>query len=163
MDTNNLPQWSFGDRIRKIRRDRHMTQDQFAARIGTKGPTLDAWEQGRNRPKDVVELAQTIEAEFGVPAAWTLGVLSGRRATDDPDARAPDPARRVVSSAGDSDRPPSRHRMTPRLPPRLRLRLAAERAMRLPVDVQMPVGSSADRALSGPDNADHAGDLRAED
>lgn len=61
----------------------------MAERLGIRTQTLDAWEQGRNRPKDVVELAESVEREFGVPAAWVLGVLSGRRATDrDPSARA---------------------------------------------------------------------------
>src|SRR5438067_254491 len=86
---NNLPEWNLADRIRKIRRDHHLTQEAMAQRLGTKAVTLAAWEESRNRPKDVVGLAQTIEREFGVPAAWTLGVLQGRRSSDvDPLSRA---------------------------------------------------------------------------
>lgn len=85
----NIPEWTLADRLRKIRRDRHLTQEEMAARLGTKAVTLSAWEEGRNRPKDVVELAHTIERELGVPAAWTLGVLHGRRSSDrDPLSRA---------------------------------------------------------------------------
>ena len=85
----NLPEWSLADRLRKIRRDRRLTQDEMAQRLGTKAVTWASWEEGRNRPKDVVHLAQPIEDEFGVPAAWTLGVLHGRRASDqDPLSRA---------------------------------------------------------------------------
>jgi transcriptional regulator with XRE-family HTH domain len=73
----NLPEWSLADRLRKIRRDRHMTQDEMAHRLGIKPVTYSAWEAGRNRPEDVVQLASLIESRFGVPAAWTLGVLPG--------------------------------------------------------------------------------------
>jgi transcriptional regulator with XRE-family HTH domain len=71
-----LPEWSLADRLRKIRRDRHMTQEEFAHELGVKAVTLAAWESGRNRPDDVLELAVAIERRFGVPAAWTLGVLN---------------------------------------------------------------------------------------
>ena len=81
-DMMNMPEWSLADRLRKIRRDRHLTQEEMAQRIGTKAVTLAAWEEGRNRPKDVVGLAQTIEVQFDVPASWVLGVLGGRRSTD---------------------------------------------------------------------------------
>ena len=73
---SDVPQWTLADRLRKIRRDRHLTQEQIAREIGVKGVTWSAWEAGRTRPHDVVELAGLIERRFGVPAAWTLGVLS---------------------------------------------------------------------------------------
>ena len=75
-NASSLPQWTLADRLRKIRRDRHMTQDEFADVLGVKAVTLSAWEAGRTRPHDVVELAGEIERRFGVPAAWTLGVLT---------------------------------------------------------------------------------------
>lgn len=70
-----LPQWTLADRLRKIRRDRHLTQGRMAAALGVKSVTYGAWEAGRNRPDDVVAVARHIEELFGVPAAWTLGVL----------------------------------------------------------------------------------------
>lgn len=86
----SVPQWSLSDRLRKIRRDRHLTQEQIAHTLGVNPPTWSAWESGRTRPHDVVELASAIERAYGVPAAWVLGVLGdvpaqrnyGRRATD---------------------------------------------------------------------------------
>lgn len=94
-----LPEWTLADRLRKIRRDRHLTQEQMAQALGIKAVTWAAWESGRNRPEDVVQLANAIERELGIPAAWTLGILAnaparpcrtgeggsagwGRRATD---------------------------------------------------------------------------------
>lgn len=71
-----IPQWTLADRLRKIRRDRHLTQEQMADALGIKAVTWSAWESGRTRPHDVVELAGHIERVFGVPAAWTLGVLT---------------------------------------------------------------------------------------
>lgn len=73
--SGNVPQWDLADRLRKIRRDRHLTQEQMADRLGVKAVTLSAWEAGRTRPQDVIELAGIIQREFGVPAAWTLGVM----------------------------------------------------------------------------------------
>jgi transcriptional regulator with XRE-family HTH domain len=72
---DGLPTWSFADRLRKIRRDRHLTQEQIAREIGVKAVTWASWEANRNRPGDVVEVAARIERRYGVPAAWTLGVL----------------------------------------------------------------------------------------
>lgn len=91
---SQLPEWSLADRLRKIRRDRHLTQDEIAHQLGIKPTVWSAWEAGRNRPGDVIGLATIIETRYGVPAAWTLGVLPGahvevpaqreygRRATD---------------------------------------------------------------------------------
>lgn len=73
-----VPQWSLADRLRKIRRDSHMSQDDFAHTLGVKPTTYAAWEVGRNSPERILELAQTIEDAFDVPAAWTLGLLDNR-------------------------------------------------------------------------------------
>jgi len=73
----NVPQWQLSDRLRKIRRDRHLTQDEIAQALGVKPVTWSAWEAGRTRPHDVVELAVAIENTYGIPASWTLGVLTG--------------------------------------------------------------------------------------
>lgn len=78
-----LPQWSLADRLRKIRRDRHLTQEEIAHSLGIKSVTWSSWEAGRNRPEDVLQLAQAIEEVYDVPAAWTLGVLYGRRSGDE--------------------------------------------------------------------------------
>jgi transcriptional regulator with XRE-family HTH domain len=72
-----LPTWSLGDRLRKIRRDRRLTQEEIAHELGIKPVSWAAWEAGRTHPRDVVELAASIERRYGVPAGWTLGILGG--------------------------------------------------------------------------------------
>jgi transcriptional regulator with XRE-family HTH domain len=68
------PQWSLGDRLRKVRRELQWSQEELANAIGVKPTTLGAWESGRNSPDDPVYLARKIEIITGVPAAWLLGV-----------------------------------------------------------------------------------------
>lgn len=79
-----IPAWSLADRLRKIRRDSHLSQEDFAHALGVKPTTYAAWEIGRNQPERILELAGLIEEAFDVPAAWTLGLLDrpSRRVTD---------------------------------------------------------------------------------
>lgn len=84
-----MPEWTLADRLRKIRRDRHLTQEQIADILGIKSVTFASWEAGRTRPHDVVALAGLIETRFGVPAAWTLGIINPTSNTDP--GEAPDP------------------------------------------------------------------------
>lgn len=74
---SSVPEWNLADRLRKIRRDRHLTQEQIAVELGYKAVTWSAWEADRTHPHDVLDLAVRIERRYGVPAAWTLGVLGG--------------------------------------------------------------------------------------
>ena len=85
----SVPEWNLADRLRKIRRDRHMTQEQIAAELGIKAVTWSSWEADRTHPQDVLGLAVAIERRFGVPASWTLGILGGvdRRRGTAPDQR----------------------------------------------------------------------------
>ena len=83
-----LPQWTLADRLRKIRRDRHLTQHEIAEQLGYKDVTWSAWESGHNRPQDVLDVAVKIERRYGVPAAWTLGIL-GSAERRQPDRRPP--------------------------------------------------------------------------
>ena len=71
------PAWTTGDRIRKARTIAGMTQDEFAAHIGTKEGTLAAWETDRSLPRNIVAVAKRIEALTGIPAAWTLDLDQG--------------------------------------------------------------------------------------
>lgn len=67
--------WTFGDRIRKIRRTLNIPQGEFADAIGRKRESLSTWESGRvDGPRDVVAVAKRIELAYGVPATWTLGL-----------------------------------------------------------------------------------------
>ncbi len=72
--TYQIPQWTLGDRLRRIRRDVRLSQHDFAARIGVGPKAYAAWEADKNRPGDVVAVAQRVQLAFGVPAHWTLGI-----------------------------------------------------------------------------------------
>jgi transcriptional regulator with XRE-family HTH domain len=88
------PQWSLGDRIRKIRHEMGLGQVEFAAKIGVTRAALGSWESGYAAgPRDVVSLAKRIELLSGVPAEWVLGLHDGSppvRGADTTDAAAPD-------------------------------------------------------------------------
>lgn len=71
-----MPRWTFGDRLRKIRTEYSLlNQDQIARALGVGGPRYEAWESGRNtpRPEIMVEVATKLEALTDVPAWWILG------------------------------------------------------------------------------------------
>lgn len=70
-------QWTWGDRIRKIRRAARLSQRDFADALGMKSATIAAWEASESLepPRGGVAAAKRIELMFpGVPAAWTLGL-----------------------------------------------------------------------------------------
>ena len=54
-----VPQWTFGDRIRKIRRHLGMTQGEFAQSIDRGPKSIAAWELGTNTPPDAVAVAKS--------------------------------------------------------------------------------------------------------
>jgi len=68
-----VPEWTFGERVRKIRREAGLSQVEFAARLGVGDRAVASWESGRSKPGDIVEVAKVIRREFGVPTSWTLG------------------------------------------------------------------------------------------
>lgn len=69
-----IPEWTFGDRVRKVRRNAGVTQAEFAARLGVGAKAASAWESFDRTPREVVSIAKRIELAFGVPAAWMLGL-----------------------------------------------------------------------------------------
>jgi DNA-binding XRE family transcriptional regulator len=87
-----LLDWSFADRLRKVRRDvADATQEEFAAALDVPLKAYGAWEAGRNTPREVVAIAKRIELVTGVPAAWMLGLDTpfspARTGTDDHGSR----------------------------------------------------------------------------
>lgn len=75
----SIPQWTVGDRLRKIRREYlgKMTQHQIAVLLEMRSPEqYSAWESGRTNPphRELQSVARRIELLTGVPAAWVLGV-----------------------------------------------------------------------------------------
>ena len=79
-----VPQFTFGDHVRKIRRELGLSQEEFAQPLGVTKVTYGAWETGRNRPGNIVAVAKRIELSYGVPASWTLGVNDEDRHPDHP-------------------------------------------------------------------------------
>lgn len=73
----HVPEWTFGDRIRKIRRDARLSQGEFAELIGRGDKAVAAWESGKNEPGDIVAVARRIQVALGVRAEWTLGLIDG--------------------------------------------------------------------------------------
>lgn len=70
-----IPDWTFADRMRKIRRDvLDLEQAQFAEKLGVKKQAYAAWETGRTHPRDILALARRVEMLSGVPSAWVLGI-----------------------------------------------------------------------------------------
>lgn len=70
-----IPEWSFGDRVRKARLEMGMDQKEFAAAIDITASTLAAYETGRANPrfKDAVPLAKRLEALTQIHRGWFLG------------------------------------------------------------------------------------------
>ncbi|WP_428835514.1 helix-turn-helix domain-containing protein [Pseudonocardia benzenivorans] len=71
-----IPEWSLGDRFRKVRRITGLSQAEFAQRLGTNQKTYAAWELDTTAPRNPVAVAKRIEAFAGVPAGWMLGLNS---------------------------------------------------------------------------------------
>lgn len=77
-----IPEWSTGDRLRKVRRLVDQSQAEFAAALGQNQKTYAAWELDTSVPRNLVAIAKRIEAMTGVPAAWVLGVQGTTGATN---------------------------------------------------------------------------------
>lgn len=71
-------EWTWGDRIRKIRRAAKLSQRDFASALDMKNATIAAWEASESTepPRGGVAAAKRIEMAFNVPATWTLGLSS---------------------------------------------------------------------------------------
>lgn len=69
-----VPEWTVAERLRKGRRDAHLTQADIAARLGIKESRYSAWETGRNTP-DIAELAPKLEEITGVSRLFYIGWL----------------------------------------------------------------------------------------
>jgi transcriptional regulator with XRE-family HTH domain len=74
MTQGQAPQWTLGDRLRKVRRDAGYSARDFANVLGINVSSLAHYETDRAQPRALVELAQRIELTTGVPATWVLGL-----------------------------------------------------------------------------------------
>lgn len=69
------PEFNFGDRIRKVRRDfARKSQNEMAESIGVSQKVYSAWESGRSRPSDIVAIAKRVELLTNIPATWLLDI-----------------------------------------------------------------------------------------
>lgn len=73
-----IPEWTFGDKLRKARAEVGMDQREFAMALGLTSSTLAAYETGRANPrfKDVGQLATKLESVTRISRSWFLGVNS---------------------------------------------------------------------------------------
>jgi DNA-binding XRE family transcriptional regulator len=60
----HVPTWDLADRLRKVRRDSHLSQRDFAYALGLKETTYAAYESGRNSPQRLLDLAHRVQAAF---------------------------------------------------------------------------------------------------
>lgn len=74
--TRYVPEWSFADRLRKVRIDAGYDQREFAETIGITASSLAAYETGRATPrfKDINTFAERVEEITGAPAWWLLDI-----------------------------------------------------------------------------------------
>lgn len=79
-----MPEWTFGDRLRKARREAKLTQEQMASALGLeKVGRYSAWEADNANPRDIITVAKRVAEVTGVPVDWLLGLsASGYRLTD---------------------------------------------------------------------------------
>ncbi|MBL5975336.1 MAG: XRE family transcriptional regulator [Candidatus Leucobacter sulfamidivorax] len=70
-----IPQWNFGDRLRKARREyTEFTQEQMAEQLGVTLKAYSSWEAGRsNGPRNIAQAAVKLEEITGIPKTWFLG------------------------------------------------------------------------------------------
>lgn len=73
-ESSVIPEWSLGDRLRKIRRLSGHSQAEFAALLDENQKTYAAWELDTSVPRNVVTISKRVEVATGVPAAWLLGL-----------------------------------------------------------------------------------------
>jgi transcriptional regulator with XRE-family HTH domain len=79
------PDWTWGDKVRKVRRIVGLSQKEFADRIDVKAPTVAAWETSDavEPPKGAIAAAKRMHLAFNIDTAWLLG-LEDERPTPGP-------------------------------------------------------------------------------
>lgn len=87
---------SISDRIRLLRTESHMTQEEFGRIFGISKPTVSFYEHGKSVPNDQIKTA--IARYFGVSVDYLLGVTDSRELTS-PTPTPPAAAQRPVEAA----------------------------------------------------------------
>lgn len=86
---------SISDRIRLLRTESHMTQEEFGRIFGISKPTVSFYEHGKSVPNDQIKTA--IARYFGVSVDYLLGVTDSRELTSPTPAAAQRPAEAVIA------------------------------------------------------------------
>lgn len=71
-ESDPIPEWTDGDKLRKLRRRVGMNQATFAAALDVHPQTYAAWETDRNRVPDPRTIARKLKLLTGVPMWWFL-------------------------------------------------------------------------------------------
>lgn len=116
-----VPEWTDGDKLRKVRRHLGLSQEEFAERIQVKAPTYMAWESDRNRVKDMRAIARRIKAMTGTPLWWWFD-------TERPESGEPPPDGGNRSHLGESNPRPIHYLDSKRKPIKQLSRLAKQPA-----------------------------------
>lgn len=69
-----VPTWTLGDRLRKAREHAGIKREAMAAVFGVTPGAISHWENDRQRPRDLLAVANGWAVETGVPVQWLLGV-----------------------------------------------------------------------------------------
>lgn len=64
--------WTFGDRLRKIRREMGLTSRELAAALGVTNSSVAQWETDRAYPRDSLGLAYQVQELTGVSGVWLI-------------------------------------------------------------------------------------------
>jgi transcriptional regulator with XRE-family HTH domain len=82
-----VPQFTLGDRLRRLRRDQRLTQGEFAALLGQTDKAYGAWESGTNTPRGdtLLELGHRVDELYGSTARdWLMGWASSPNGPNSP-------------------------------------------------------------------------------
>lgn len=86
---------SISDRIRLLRTESHMTQEEFGRIFGISKPTVSFYEHGKSVPNDQIKTA--IARYFGVSVDYLLGVTDSRELTNPTPAVAQRPVEAAIA------------------------------------------------------------------
>lgn len=77
IEAERVPEWTFGDRLRKAREFARLDQATVAKTLGVSAGSVSNWEKGRGLPRGgEVKLAQKWSEQTGVPVPWLLGIMT---------------------------------------------------------------------------------------
>lgn len=76
-----VPRWTFGDRVRRARREAGMDRLELAEKLGVSRSTVATWENDRSVPGRYEDVVREIADVTGVDAEWIAGFRTGSRYT----------------------------------------------------------------------------------